>query len=211
MSTVVNAESIKQYNARLNNHKTKVERLRVQVEMQEKEVMNQLQKLTEELGVPVTEENVQQLYEQYKADLENQLINGNAILDRIEGKAVAQSAQQAPTMQTAQPVMTNPFAQQQPQPVQGAFGYGQPAQPAINTAPPQSQPSQYAAPVGQTFGQTVAPNPPMGQIGAPVGQPLNPGMPAQSASPFNGFAQNMGNFDTQKGVDMNGFGQVVGV
>lgn len=209
MSVVVNAENIKQFNLRLAEHKAKVQRLQMQVEMQEKEVEAQLKKLTETLGIPVTEENVAQLYEQYRTDLENQLTNGMAILDRIEGKNVAQTVPQA------QPVMTNPFAQSQTAP--NAFGFGQPAQPAVNTAPQQMGqpfPSQMGTPVGQPAPQTM----PQNQFGfsqqaAPVGQQLNAGMPAQAPqqSQFSGFAQTVGNFDAQTGVDMSGFGTSNGV
>lgn len=209
MSVVVNAENIKQFNSRLAEHKAKVQRLQMQVEMQEKEVETQLKKLTETLGVPVTEENVAQLYEQYKTELENQLTNGIAILDRIEGKAVAQ------------PNMAQPSAvQQQPTMMPGAFGYGQPAQPAIQTAPPQTAqqfPPQFGTPVatvGQPIQQATPPFP--SQLGTPVatvGQPLNAGMPEQAPqqNPFSGFAQTMGNFDAQSGVDMNSFGKNNGV
>ena len=84
---MVNIESVKKFNSRLNEHKGKINNLRVRIEMQEAEIERRLGELSTMLGMTVTVDNVEQLHQSLSADIENQLENGNAILDRIEERA----------------------------------------------------------------------------------------------------------------------------
>lgn len=214
----VSAENIKQFNARLNEHRNKVSRLQMQVEMQEKEVAEQLKKLSEALGKPVTEENLASLYEAYKAELENQLNNGLAILDRVEGVSTPNNGMTTPVgMGAGTP--SNPLGQMgAPQQSGQAVGQqvvgsnpqgwsnGFTGYPNAGQAPVQQNPQGMgvAAAPAQNMGvvHNAGLNPGMAVGQAPAG--LNPGTPANSQ--FAGFAQNLGNFDTQQGVDMSTFG-----
>lgn len=81
---MVNVDNIKAFNARLAEHKNKINGLRVRVEMQEADIQRRFNELSQLIGTTVTVDNIEQLYQSISSDIENQLSNGNAILDRIE-------------------------------------------------------------------------------------------------------------------------------
>lgn len=99
----MNGNEIKEYNKRLSSLKANVQRLEMQIEMQEKSLNEKLQSISNLVGEQVTAENLEAYYQKISAELENQLANGLAILDSISGNGAAVANNYA----TQQPVQSN--------------------------------------------------------------------------------------------------------
>jgi len=196
--------SIKNFNARLNQHKASAQKIQTQIELMEQDVKTKLANLSQLMGQEVNETNIQQIYTSLSEELERQLNNGSQILDNIESQLngtaqapmvananMAQPQMQAVGVQAQQGVFAQQAVAQPQQPYQyGQVGVGQVAQ---GYGQPVAQPigQQYGQPVGQPVGQTV---------GQPVGQPMQNVEPA---------VQNIGNFNTVPESPV--FGGVIGV
>ena len=163
---MVTMESIKEFNTRLGQHKANMQKLQLQIELQEKGIAEKLQALSQKIGAPVTVDNVEQYYQQYYQTLETQLTNGCDILDRIEGKTPAQTftapvQNVAPTVQqTVAPVQqTVAPVNQQPAPTMMGFeGLGTPLAPAQPVAPQVQQPVAPTQPMQAAQGNMVGGN-----------------------------------------------------
>ena len=84
----VNIDEVKKYNASLKQYKDQSARLTVEIEMNEKELKQLCEQLSTELGVSVTPENVEKIYEEQVGKINQTLETGNAILKKIEQEAM---------------------------------------------------------------------------------------------------------------------------
>lgn len=84
----VNIDEVRKYNASLKQYKDQSARLTVEIEMNEKELKQLCEQLSTELGVTVTPENVEQIYEEQVSKINQTLETGNAILKKIEQEAL---------------------------------------------------------------------------------------------------------------------------
>ena len=128
----VNLDAVKQYNASLKQYKDKAATLNAEIEYTNKEIDSLCAELTTELGVTVTRDNIEQIYNEQVAKINSTLQSGNAVLAKIaseEQASVTPNANTQPVQQTmpmqssipAQPVMSN---------VQTPMGVAQPVSPA---------------------------------------------------------------------------------
>lgn len=154
---MVTMESIKEFNTRLGQHKANVQKLQLQIELQEKGIAEKLQALSQKIGTPITVDNVEQYYQQYYQTLETQLTNGCDILDRIEGKTPAQTYT-AP-VQSVTPAFQQTVASVSQQPatptMMGFENLGTPMAPAQPVAPQVQQPAAPTQPMQAAQGNMV--------------------------------------------------------
>ena len=75
----VNIEAVRNYNSELKMYKEQASKLAVEIEINEKELNTLCQQLTAELGVSVTPENVEQIYNEQVAKINQTLETGNAV------------------------------------------------------------------------------------------------------------------------------------
>lgn len=80
----VNIEEIKQYNASIRAYKEKSSSLAAEIKFNTQELENICTELTRELGVVVTPENVEQIYNEKIASITETLKSGTEIINRIE-------------------------------------------------------------------------------------------------------------------------------
>lgn len=125
----VNIEAVRNYNSELKMYKEQASKLAVEIEINEKELNTLCQQLTAELGVSVTPENVEQIYNEQVAKINQTLETGNAVLQKIKQEASG-------TAQTAQPIQ--PAQQTYAQPQQT---YSAPVQAPVNNV--QTQPNAF--------------------------------------------------------------------
>ena len=83
----INIEEVKKYNESLKQYKEQSNRLTVEIEMNEKELNNLCEQLSAELGIQVTPDNVEKIYEEQVEKINQTLETGNAILQKIEQEA----------------------------------------------------------------------------------------------------------------------------
>ena len=76
-------EQIKQYNEQIKQYEKKAEQLRYHKKACEDELARLCQELTQELGTPVTVDNIKDIYEARMKKIEDTLATGNEILARI--------------------------------------------------------------------------------------------------------------------------------
>lgn len=81
---------IKQFNARVTQAKNDIAQSKAELDISQKEVQKLCAELTAELGYSVTPDNVMDVYNNYCAQVEQTLNNGEQILNRI-GQATAES------------------------------------------------------------------------------------------------------------------------
>ena len=174
------------YNEKLRALKSKTEQLQSEKAIYERQLAESCKKLTELLGIPVTPENIQQVYDEYMAKVENTVAAGMEIMARIDGTAPVQTEQVQPAT-PAQEVTDIPPVQ----PIQGAtaaptgidpyvaFGMGTPATPQADTPEPVPTPTQTVAPDDAPQGE-----PPLlwggDMAGGPQVQPGATGQPAHT-------------------------------
>lgn len=133
----VNIEAVRNYNSELKMYKEQASKLAVEIEINEKELNTLCQQLTAELGVSVTPENVEQIYNEQVAKINQTLETGNAVLQKIKQEASGTAQTQAPSQaQTVQPVQ--PAQQTYAQPQQT---YSTPVQTQVNNV--QTQPNAF--------------------------------------------------------------------
>lgn len=132
----VNIEEVKQYNSSLKQYKDQSARLRVEIEVNTKELTQLCNQLSAELGVEVTTENVEQIYKEQVEKINNILETGNTILHKIESES---NSGQSMGLKQGSMGMTPPVAPAQPfnQPMTGGGLFGGPSQASNVTELPQ--------------------------------------------------------------------------
>lgn len=125
----VDLNQVKQYNASLKQYKDKAASLNAEIEYTNKEIDALCLELSNELGVQVTRDNIQQIYDEQVAKINSTLQSGNAVLAKIASEEQApvapQVVQQAPVTPQA-PVAQAPVAQENASVAGSVFGTGQP-------------------------------------------------------------------------------------
>ncbi|MBO5389253.1 MAG: hypothetical protein J6A59_14205 [Lachnospiraceae bacterium] len=92
MLSGVNIEKIKEYNASIRAYKEKSSSLTAEIKFNTQELNNLCAELTHELGVEVTPENVEKIYNERVESILETLKSGNEIIARIEQEEREQSA-----------------------------------------------------------------------------------------------------------------------
>lgn len=82
----VNLEEIKKYNNSLKQYKDKAASLNTEIEYINKELTTLCTELTQELGVEVTLDNIEQIYEEQVSKINSTLQSGNAVLSKIQSE-----------------------------------------------------------------------------------------------------------------------------
>lgn len=136
----VDINQIKQYNASLKQYKDRAAALKAEIEYTNKEIDNLCAELTTELGVTVTRDNVEQIYNEQVEKINSTLQSGTAVLAKIaseeQNSTPVQPAQPVQNMQTAQPTMSAPqYTNPVPQP-SAPVQPTQPVPPVQNNAMP---------------------------------------------------------------------------
>lgn len=145
----VDLNQVKQYNASLKQYKDKAASLNAEIEYTNKEIDALCAELTNELGIQVTRDNIQQIYDEQVNKINSTLQSGNAVLAKIASEEQAAStvatpvtpitpvAPTTPVMQTAVPTPpvapTVPTAQEATSVAGSVFGT---ASPTPATLPP---------------------------------------------------------------------------
>lgn len=111
----VDLNQIKQYNASLKQYKDKAASLNAEIDYTNKELDALCSELTAELGVQVTRDNIEQIYEEQVNKINSTLQSGNAVLAKIANEE--QIAQQQSLQSQAQQTVTQqaPVESQAPQ------------------------------------------------------------------------------------------------
>lgn len=91
MQKDINIESVKQYNASLKQYKDASAKLTAEIEFNERELKSLCEQLTKELGVEVTVDNIDKIYEEQVQKINQALETGTAILSKIEQEAAGTS------------------------------------------------------------------------------------------------------------------------
>lgn len=92
----INVEEVKKYNEILRAHKDRASKLRAEIEFNVNELTRICNELTTELGIQVTPENLDSIYNERVAKINSTLETGKEILKRIsEEELAAKAAQQA--------------------------------------------------------------------------------------------------------------------
>lgn len=141
----VDLNQVKQYNASLKQYKDKAASLNAEIEYTNKEIDALCAELTNELGIQVTRDNIQQIYEEQVSKINSTLQSGNAVLAKIASEEQAASTvatpvapvtpvAPTPVMQTAVPTPpVAPTAQETTSVAGSVFGT---ASPTPATLPP---------------------------------------------------------------------------
>lgn len=79
----LNVEEIKSYNNSLRQHKERVAKLQAEVEYNKAELLRLSKELSDELGIEVTPENLEQIYNERVERINNMLETGREILKQI--------------------------------------------------------------------------------------------------------------------------------
>lgn len=77
-------QRIRKFNSEVNEQKKKASELIARMEFNKGELKRLCDELTVELGVPVTPENIEEIYKQCVAKINNSLTTGEEILNRIK-------------------------------------------------------------------------------------------------------------------------------
>lgn len=83
MNSSVDINQVKQYNATLRQYKDQASKISAEIDFNKKELASICAELTAELGVTVTPENIEQIYNERVAKIQSTLASGNEILNRI--------------------------------------------------------------------------------------------------------------------------------
>ena len=126
----VNVEQIKQYNQQLREQKERASTIDAEIKFNSSELERLCNELTAQLGIQVTPDNIEQIYQEKVQEINNTLETGQEILRRVaeEEKQASQPAQ-TQTVQTVQPMQQVQNQQsvqtaQQTQPVSSQTGNG---------------------------------------------------------------------------------------
>lgn len=127
----IDIEGIKQYNSSLKTYRDKASQLKAEAEYTNKMITDSCAELSQELGVQVTRENIEQIYQEQLEKINSTLQSGNAVLQKIANEG-SNAAQATPQPQVAQSLtMQQPQAPVPPQPMVQPV-----AQPEVQMAQP---------------------------------------------------------------------------
>ena len=90
----VNIEEIKKYNASLKQCRDRAASLNAEIEYTNKEIDNLCNELSAELGITVTRDNVEQIYNEQLEKINSTLQSGNAVLSKIANEESGEAGQQ---------------------------------------------------------------------------------------------------------------------
>ncbi len=111
MNANVNMEEIKSYNARLKTSKEQINRYQAEIEYTQKELQNHLAELSQTLGMTVTVDNIEEVYNNEVNKINTMLQSGKAVLDKIDNVNNAETTQVeqsvVPVMQTVGQIDNN--------------------------------------------------------------------------------------------------------
>jgi hypothetical protein len=174
----VNLEEVKKYNNALKQYKDQAAALNAEIDYTNRELDALCAELTTELGVQVTRDNVEQIYNEQVTKINSTLQSGTAVLAKIQSEEAADSQ---PAPQTVvQPQVATPVASQvapQPQVQAPVAPQVQPVvQPHVQATIPQPQIATPVAPQPTPVAPTVQsiPTPVAGSV---FGNPALSGEP----------------------------------
>lgn len=88
MMNGVDINQVKQYNEQLKKYKEQAAKIKVEIEMNTGELNRLCEELTAELGVQVTPDNIEQIYNDRVEKVRNTLQSGTEIMDRIRQESL---------------------------------------------------------------------------------------------------------------------------
>lgn len=119
MQPTVNIEEIKKYNASLREYRDRANQLKAEIDFNKKELERKCASLSNDLGIQVTPDNIEQVLQERIEKINNTMSIGSEILKRIateeQAAAVQQSVPQTNIQQTAYTQNAQPMAQAAPQ------------------------------------------------------------------------------------------------
>ncbi|MEM4385656.1 MAG: hypothetical protein QXD03_03820 [Candidatus Anstonellales archaeon] len=83
---MINIEEVKKYNEALRGYKEKLSRVEAELEFNMNELNRLCKELSAELGIEVTIDNIEQIYNDRVEKVKNTLINGREIIERIKAE-----------------------------------------------------------------------------------------------------------------------------
>ena len=113
----IDLNQVRQYNASLKQYKDKAASLKAEIDYTNKEIDTLCSELSAELGISVTRDNIQQVYEDQVSKINSTLQSGNAVLSKIASEEQTAQAQtvQTPVQTTVQtPVQSVPTPPEAP-------------------------------------------------------------------------------------------------
>lgn len=160
----LNIEQIKEYNKELKIHQEKLANARSRKAVHEENLINECKVLSQELGIEVTPENIEDIYKKQMAKMEETVATGTEIMQRIKAEeqqllnqnkqvnSIQQNINQPvtqPQQVNSNPVYQNNQVEQVQRPMGvGVSNFGQPYQgQQFQGQPLQGQPFQ-----GQSIG-----------------------------------------------------------
>lgn len=149
----VDLNQVKQYNASLKQYKDKAASLNAEIEYTNKEIDALCAELTNELGIQVTRDNIQQIYEEQVSKINSTLQSGNAVLAKIASEEQAASTVATPVAPVT-PVAPTPVMQT-----------AVPTPPVAPVAPTAQETTSVAGSVFGTASPTPATLPPLFNMG----------------------------------------------
>lgn len=150
----VDLNQVKQYNASLKQYKDKAASLNAEIEYTNKEIDALCAELTTELGIQVTRDNIQQIYDEQVSKINSTLQSGNAVLAKIASKEQAASTVATPVAPVTPVAPTTPVMQT-----------AVPTPPVAPTAPTAQETAPVAGSVFGTASPTPATLPPLFNMG----------------------------------------------
>lgn len=150
----VDLNQVKQYNASLKQYKDKAASLNAEIEYTNKEIDALCAELTTELGIQVTRDNIQQIYDEQVSKINSTLQSGNAVLAKIASEEQAASTVATPVTPVTPVAPTTPVMQATP-----------PVAPVAPTVPTAQETAPVAGSVFGTASPTPATLPPLFNMG----------------------------------------------
>lgn len=150
----VDLNQVKQYNASLKQYKDKAASLNAEIEYTNKEIDALCTELTTELGIQVTRDNIQQIYDEQVSKINSTLQSGNAVLAKIASEEQAASTVATPVTPITPVAPTTPVMQT-----------AVPTPPVAPTAPTAQETAPVAGSVFGTASPTPATLPPLFNMG----------------------------------------------
>ena len=150
----VDLNQVKQYNASLKQYKDKAASLNAEIEYTNKEIDALCAELTNELGIKVTRDNIQQIYDEQVSKINSTLQSGNAVLAKIASEEQAASTVATPVAPVTPVAPTTPVMQATP-----------PVAPVAPTVPTAQETAPVAGSIFGTASPTPATLPPLFNMG----------------------------------------------
>lgn len=150
----IDLNQVKQYNASLKQYKDKAASLNAEIEYTNKEIDALCAELTTELGIQVTRDNIQQIYDEQVSKINSTLQSGNAVLAKIASEEQAASTVATPVAPVTPVAPTTPVMQT-----------AVPTPPVAPTAPTAQETAPVAGSIFGTASPTPATLPPLFNMG----------------------------------------------